>query len=205
MGIHPILLALARKRKPACFRHGKLSFHSLHLVINIKMSHIRMSKIGMRSIDAFTLIEMVIVIAIVGIITLILIVSLGGGRIQREVETNAREFASVLKEAQNYALTGKQVGSGITCRFDVVWAGSSYHLDAVAKSGSTCTGTPAPIATYTLKQGVSFQSPGSASFVLPWASTTAKMVRFTKSSLAYTVCLDSNGSIIDYAGSNDCP
>lgn len=169
------------------------------------MLHIRMSEIGKRSIRAFTLIEMVIVIAIVGIMTSMIIVSLGTGRTQREVETNAREFASILKEAQNYALTGKQVGSGVTCSFNVTWSGSAYHLDAIAKSGSTCTGSSTFVATYALKQGVVFQDSGSVSFSLPWAVTTAETVRLTKSSSTYTVCLNSSGSVVDYAGSNVCP
>ncbi len=170
------------------------------------MLHTRMSEIiEKRSVQAFTLIEMVIVIAIVGIMTSIIVVSLGNGRTQREVETNAREFASVLKEAQNYALTGKQVGSGVVCSFNVTWSGSAYHLDAVAKNGSACTGSSTLVATYALKQGVVFQSSGSISFSLPWAVTTAKTIQLTKSTSTHTVCLNSGGSVVDYAGSNACP
>lgn len=172
------------------------------------MSEIQMSQTQGRVVTGFTLIEMVIVLAIVGILTSMLAVSFGNGRTQREVETNAREFASVLKEAQNYALTGKQVGSGVTCQFSMTWSGSTYSLQAIARSGSSCAGGATSIATYSLKQGVSFQGSGSVSFALPWATIgggTGQIATFGKAGIYHSVCLNTNGVIMDQAGSGACP
>jgi prepilin-type N-terminal cleavage/methylation domain-containing protein len=168
---------------------------------------IRPSTIWRKNSRAFTLIEVVIVLAIVGITTAVIIASLGNQRTKKELETNAREFASVLREAQNNALTGKQLNTAtVTCRFDVSWNGVAYsHSAIVQNAGGTCTGASTVVASYSLKQGVSFSNAGTATFYLPWAFTpNALQVVFTKSGIFHTVCLGVSGTVTDVAG-NVCP
>ncbi|NCQ06665.1 MAG: prepilin-type N-terminal cleavage/methylation domain-containing protein, partial [Candidatus Moranbacteria bacterium] len=55
-----------------------------------------------------TLIELIVVMAILGIMASITTISFGSSRDKRAVETNARQFAAVVRLAQNYALSGKQ-------------------------------------------------------------------------------------------------
>ncbi|MFZ2187608.1 MAG: prepilin-type N-terminal cleavage/methylation domain-containing protein [Candidatus Moraniibacteriota bacterium] len=158
-----------------------------------------------RNLKGLTLVELVIVISIVGILASIVSISLGDQRTKKELEANAREFASVLKEAQNYALTGKQAGSGVTCQFDVVWPTvSAYRIEAQAKSGDTCTGASTTIADYSLKQGVVFSTTSGVSFALPWAESSSATIQFDKLDIHHTVCLNASGAITDHAGSG-CP
>ncbi|MFZ2300030.1 MAG: prepilin-type N-terminal cleavage/methylation domain-containing protein [Candidatus Moraniibacteriota bacterium] len=156
---------------------------------------------------AFTLIEVMVVIAIISILTGVVIASLGKGRVQRELETNAREFASVVREAQNYALTGKQIAGNTACAFYVRWSASAYALEYTYKNGSeNCTATPTPIATrtHTLKYGVTFANQGIVAFALPWANTSAQQVNFQKLTSRHSVCVSDAGKISDQAGTI-CP
>ena len=66
----------------------------------------------------FTLIEILVVVAIIGIAAGIILVSVGSGRTQKEVEGDARRLVGMLRELQNDALSGKQVVSGrVSCAF----------------------------------------------------------------------------------------
>jgi len=152
----------------------------------------------------FTLIEVVVVMAIISILTSIVMTGITStSRTQRELEINAREFEGVLREAQNYALTGKQANGGTnTCSFKVSWtAPSTYQLIAV-----DC-GTPPTentLVTYTLKNGVTGPSVGSVSFALPWGvkGGTVSSVQFSKASKHYFVCISDAGKI---EAKSSCP
>ncbi|MDP3957110.1 MAG: prepilin-type N-terminal cleavage/methylation domain-containing protein [bacterium] len=151
----------------------------------------------------FTLIEVMVVVAIMGIMAVLSIVSLGNGRIQRDLEANAREFAGVVREAQNYALTGKQTGGGAVCAFSVTWTGSStYELGSTA-SGD-CGGSVTSLANYSLKNGVTLNNFGTISFALPWARTGGGQANFSKGSDTYSVCISADGKISDQIGAV-CP
>ncbi len=162
----------------------------------------------------FTLIEVMVVMAIISIMAGIIISSLGNGRTVRELETNAREFASVVREAQNYALTGKTItASGIPagavpCSFRVSWTGSDYSLIYIYKSSSSADcNSPSTysIVTFPFKNGVTVSSGGPVDFRLPHAVVTGfTNVNFSKSSLSYTVCISAEGRITDHA-SGTCP
>lgn len=158
----------------------------------------------------FTLIELVVVMAIIGIMVAVVSFSFGNESTKKALETNAREFASVLREAQNYALTGKQIGSGVTCRFDVTWTTTDYSLKAMAKSGSgLCdgTGTVTLVSTYSLKQGATFMNGGNISFLLPWgvsSGTMSAVLSRTGTGMSHVVCLNASGKVVDQEGST-CP
>jgi prepilin-type N-terminal cleavage/methylation domain-containing protein len=156
---------------------------------------------------AFTLIEMLVVMAIVSIMTAVAIVSFGSGRIKKELETNAREFASAVREAQNYALTGRQAAGLTACAFSVTWTSSSTYKFGVTPSGS-CGAVPASIVSYSLKNGVTVSNFGTISFQLPWAivvSGGGSQVIFSKSSNTHSVCVSADGKITDQVGSSSCP
>ncbi len=56
----------------------------------------------------FTLVEVLITAAIIGIMTSATFVSIQRGKIDKEVRVVAEQVASAIREAQNYALSGKQ-------------------------------------------------------------------------------------------------
>lgn len=154
----------------------------------------------------FTLIEAMVVIAIVSIMTGAVIASLGNGRVKRELETNAREFASVIREAQNNALTGKSAIAGTTpCGYQINWtAGSSYAMTYLYKSGAACDQS-SPVASYVLKNGVSFSASGFFGFSLPHADLSgSSSAVLGKRSDSHAVCVYADGRILNQSGSS-CP
>lgn len=52
--------------------------------------------------------ELMIVIAVIGIMTGVAFVSLGGSKAAKQVEVSARQLAAAIRQAQNYALSGRQ-------------------------------------------------------------------------------------------------
>lgn len=158
-----------------------------------------------KNLRAFTLIEIMVVVAIVSIMTATVIVSLGSGRAKKELETNAHEFASVVREAQNYALTGKQAGGGTVCTFSVTWTSPSTYSLGYTASGN-CAVAPTSLVSYSLKNGVTFSNSGAVSFRSPWAEVTTGGVQanFSRSSNTRSVCVNAQGKISDQTGTT-CP
>lgn len=170
----------------------------------------RRLEVKLSVVAGFTLIEVMIVIAIIGIMTAIVLSSFGSGRIERELETNAREFASVVREAQNYALTGKVItatgipSTSVPCSFQVTWTSTEYSLIYRYKNSSSddCSSSSTyPVLTYLFKNGVTTSSGGPVDFSLPHAVVSgAGDIIFSKSSLSHAVCISADGHITDHAG-----
>lgn len=162
-----------------------------------------------KTLNGFTLIELLIVIAIISILSVIVLVSLGDGRAKKELETNANEFAGVVREAQNYALTGKQAVSGTTpCGYQISWSGSSYSITYRSINASGVCVADSTLAEYFLKNGVVFNGSDSFTFNLPYADLSfgsgTKTIIFTKQSLSHAVCVYGGGRTIDVTGAT-CP
>lgn len=170
-----------------------------------------------RSLRGFTFIEIVLVMAIISIMAAMVVVSLANDRVGREVETNAREFMGVAREAQNYALTGKSIknssipATAIPCYFRVSWDNNSnsYSIVYIYKINDSATcdiiGPSYDIATHPLKNGVQFSFSGSLYFELPHATFSGSMSAiFNKSSSNHIVCIYSSGRISDQSGTS-CP
>lgn len=171
-------------------------------------SRSRSLAVGLLNVRGFTLIEVMVVMAIISIMAGIIISSLGSGRAERELETNAREFASVVREAQNYALTGRQfVANTDPCAFQVDWSGSSYTLKyRYLDASRNCTQT-SDILSYTLKNGVVFDNSSTVQFNVPHAVNAisgSENATFEKSSTYHRVCMYEDGRVTDYAGNAAC-
>lgn len=165
----------------------------------------------------FTLVELMIVMAIVGIMTAVTIVSLGDARDRKAAEGEARKFAAVVREVQNYALTGKQLSAGeVTCSVGMrtialaTGATTSYDIFYTYRSGADCnTSTAVIFATNTLLNEVEFSNATTAfSFSVPRAelnfSGPPKSFVLSKGSATYAVCVYPSGRIEDVSGST-CP
>jgi prepilin-type N-terminal cleavage/methylation domain-containing protein len=161
-----------------------------------------------KNLRGFTLIEIIIVVAIISIMAGLIIVPLGTSRVKKELETNAREFVGVVREAQNYALTGKQIGGNTACAFYVIWTTPSTYSLKYTPSGS-CGATPTNIVSYSLKNGVTFSTGGSFNFALPHAtlsfSSGSQATVFKKGTISHVVCTYADGHISDRPGSTTCP
>lgn len=147
------------------------------------------------------------VCAIIGIMTMAALISMRGNQNERAVETAAREVTAAIRQAQNYALTGKNAGSCTGYNFSCTKGSANYGI------GGCVT------INYTLKNGVQFKNAGSDcgplifSFALPHAtvsmggSTTKKIILEDRNGgNSYTICVYDQGSIKELPGLiNPCP
>lgn len=155
----------------------------------------------------FTLIEILITVTIVGIASAITLVNLNSGRTDRELEAAAREFASGIREAQNYALTGKQIVINTNpCRYQMSWSGGQYTLTYwyAAAGGSCAAPSSSTMATYTLKGGVAFVGALDGVWYKPPHAANdivaSKLIILSKGGRFHSVCLYKNGRVLDQPG-----
>ncbi len=154
----------------------------------------------------FTLIEVLIVVAIIGIVSAMILVTFSGQRQTRNLERAAREVLATLREAQNYALSGRAGAISENNTYYGVQIASATAYSVVASSGT--------IASYTLKSGVTFSSGATTiSFTLPRGDVLvggAPLSGSYRISLAGTgssryICVYSTGRIIDNGTTAACP
>ena len=124
-----------------------------------------------KTFSGFTLIEIVVAMAILSIMAAVTITSMSGAKTKSEVDGAARQLAASIREAQNYALTGKNITSTSTnraCQFSVVSTSGSgtFVLKQASMAGTTC-GALANAVTYTLQNGVSFSAGSEVRFDVP--------------------------------------
>lgn len=159
---------------------------------------------------AFTLIELLVVMAIIGITASIVLTDWSGGRKSQQLNNSAQEVGAVIREAQNYALTGYQgVAGSEPCYFQVSWSGSSYSLGYQYKdAGGACNQSVAGFHSYALKDGVTFSGASSFNFSVPHAASSfgagPQAIILTKQGIFAVVCVYSNGRVENYTG-NSCP
>ncbi len=168
----------------------------------------------------FTLIEVLVVVAIIGIASAIILVSIGNGRTQKQVEGDARRLVGMLREIQNDALSGKQVVLGrISCAFVFPPSASAETIISPTyryRNGASCASTLSDdLPSLNLTPGVSISvANAGVSFVVPWGevwdgSLTARLastVQYTlvKSGVTWSVCVYPGGRIEEIAGAS-CP
>lgn len=142
------------------------------------------------------------VCAIIGIMTTAVLVSMRGNKNEKAVETSAREVAAAIREAQNYALTGK--GADGTCtnyNFHCTQGNANYEIIGCVT------------ANYTLKNDVRFRSDANSEcetgaseafyFSLPHGTVTGIVsgkIILEKGSDRYTVCINAQGSVWEKQG-----
>jgi len=112
-----------------------------------------------KNLSGFTLIELMISVAIISIMAGVTIVSLGGSKTKQEVEGATRQVVAVIREAQNNAVTGKNI-SGVStdrpCQFRVNAAGSSSDITVqqIKSVSGVCDTDSGSALTYSLLNGV---------------------------------------------------
>jgi prepilin-type N-terminal cleavage/methylation domain-containing protein len=169
--------------------------------------------------SGFSLIELMIVIALIIIMTGVLLVNQNKNKAQQEVESSARQVAAQLRSLQNEALNGKQIenpsGSGtynIVCNFkfdspslDSSITNTGYDISyASCSDGSVISSGTQKIKLNTGKGNVTMNT-ASVSFSAPWgAVSSASEVTLTDAGNKAYVCVCSSGNIFDTTKDSTC-
>lgn len=161
-------------------------------------------------VRGFTLIEMMIVIAIIGLVSAISISSMSGTKAKSEVAGNARALAAAIREAQNYALTGKSIDGNTPCRFQVSISSGSYSVkQSDTGSCSSYSGTAVGFlngVTASANQSVSFDVPRGEVRNASETEITSGSVDFslTKGGETAHVCVYPLGRVEDKSVNTGC-
>lgn len=144
-----------------------------------------------------TLIELVVLIGIIGIMSAISIASLTDAKRNSELESSAEELVAVIREVQNYSLSGKlNDTAGVNC--------GRYHFQTIADTGNYRVFNGDTFATCniknvnTLKNGVKFFGALNIFFAAPHgakAPAGSTIITLTKGSSFYYICVGANGII----------
>ena len=167
-----------------------------------------------KNLKAYTLIEALMVVAIIGIVTSVILVSYSNSRTAQQLESAAREVEAAVREAQSYALTGYQgVVATDPCRFEVAWGGTAYSVTYWYKDASDNCNRSLVLGSYAVRNGVTFSSGSSFYYMPPYATASfddndgvveSRAVSLTLSGSSHVVCVYENGLINNRAGSS-CP
>ncbi len=170
----------------------------------------------------FTLIELMVVIAIIGIVMSILLVSFSRERDQRAVRVTAHLVVSAIRDTQNNALIGRKIDDRRPCTFYVnVGANSSDRTadvyDPSDASASCLSGFDSGVLiSRTDFEGGAVVStpPGVISFSVPHGvvthsifSSNGTVVRIpiTQGSAQGVVCLYKSGRVDSFVNTLACP
>ena len=156
----------------------------------------------MRRSRGFTLTEVVAVIAIIGIMSALLFVSLGGRRNNAALKAAAREVAAAVRVAQSNALTGLSRGvppGNSICQYGIQGSSSSYKTTVSSSVDCSGGGTSIDLSTYALQNGVVFGSPWSVSFSTPRGVVTSGNISIdlVDGGSHYSVSVNSSGVITE--------
>lgn len=144
----------------------------------------------------FSLIELMITVAIMAIMSTITLVSMNKGRELWAVQTAAGEVAATVREAQNYALTGKGLkNKTASCVFRFRWV-----IDYPNYFMEDCKDQ-----SYVLKNGVIFSNDGNIDFGVPLSILPGltRTITVKKGVSTYNVCVYASGVIRETA--DICP
>jgi type II secretory pathway pseudopilin PulG len=157
-----------------------------------------------------------VVIAIIGIVSAVILTAMSGDKARIQVEAASREFAARVRQIQNDALTGKYDGSNVACGYIVDVQGGSYSFSRTMNptcSGvaNLCTTGKSVLNTVAIQGGVSVSGPSGVCFTIPFGKANTvggapiaitQVYTFSKAGSSRSVCIGSKGDITEVVGSN---
>ncbi len=153
----------------------------------------------------FTLIEVLIVVAIIGIVSAMILVTFSGQRQTRNMERAANEVQAALREAQNYALSG---------RAGTINENNSYYgINFTAGAAYSLVSSSGTISSYSLKNGITASAASSVRFMLPRgevyiggsALSGSHRITLVNGASNRYICVYSTGRVIDNGATAACP
>ncbi|MFA6974148.1 MAG: type II secretion system protein [Parcubacteria group bacterium] len=142
--------------------------------------------------SAFTLVELLVVIAFIGIMTSVALVSFQSSKDKKIVETEARKVAATIREAQNYALTGK--GISVSCgTINFCYNNSAQYSINGGREAASCT-----VEYYKLGNGANFTNTACFTFSAPWGNVSASAnIGVKRGSYCSTITVTSSGNVTE--------
>ncbi len=115
----------------------------------------------MKSLPAFTFVELLIVVGIIAVLTSIVLPSFGDFAQRRTLQNSADELISDIKIVRNKALAGVRVGNdNVFWAFDATCGSSEYRLGYAEVELDGTPGTDMFTHTINLGEGVKFDTAG---------------------------------------------
>ena len=124
----------------------------------------------------FSLIELIIILAIIGIMTGAAIISLGPSRRIQALKAIQDEVSASIKLAQSYALQGRTVSEvSSVCGYGFKFTSTTEYQLFYYTAGSDCTGTKTEVSIEEreLNNGVALQSPNIADTLIYFSIPSA--------------------------------
>ncbi len=143
--------------------------------------------------SGFTFAELIITIAIVGIMTVVAIVSMNPSKTQAKLKAAQTEVASSIKQAQSYALQGKKQGA-ITPQYYGIKFTNSTNYELYCNTSI--------VETYKLKDGVVLSGalPSGITFSIPDGNSnllSSLILTFGFNDTAKSITISPSGSITE--------
>lgn len=176
----------------------------------------------MRFSRGFSLVEVLLVIAFIGIMTAVTFVSLSGKRTDEALKGAAREVAAAVRVAQNNALSGvKESGNdnGL-CRHLLKWtngnATSTLSVIHLKNNGTNCSSSSDTqefsLGDRALENGVVFVGTGAVGFSVPQGNLysesgppATQSIVFTKAGRFAAVCVLPSGIVVEKLPADAAP